>query len=246
MYPSAIRDDFIELCQPLLIGTIYECGSRDAIDGCELASRIGAQELHVFECNPAAIALCHTTLNSRSWSFTHKLNPVAVSDHTGVIGFLPVVPEASQTSHSDGNIGASSIFQLNKDYPHEHLVQRRIEVPTVTLDDYMTDNSPPDLLWLDVQGAELLALRGAVRMLARVKVIHLEIAFRPVFENQPLFSAIDALLRRDFRLVRLYSSTTWWKSSLLRLNRWVPLTHWLGVGPWFTDAVYIRRDIEPA
>ena len=242
---SAVRDDFVSLCAPLALKVVYECGSRDARDGCELASRLGAAELHVFECNPAGVELCRTTLEGNRWPFRTRLNPVAVSDKSGSIEFFPVDPARSTTSHADGNIGASSIFKLNKDYPHEELNQTRIEVPTIRLDDYILENSAPHLLWLDVQGAEALVLSGAKVALSQVKVIHTEVAYRPVFSGQPLFPTIDRMLRRDFRLVRLYGPMAWWKKNALRLNRWVPLTHWLRIGPWFTDAVYVAKNTHP-
>jgi FkbM family methyltransferase len=245
-HESAVREDFIRLCTPLNIKVIYECGSRDAMDGCELASRLAASELHVFECNPPAVALCDATLSSKAWPFATTLNALAVSDVCGVIDFFPVDPTCSVTQHSDGNIGASSIFEISENYPHEKLTQSRITVSTVRLDDYAKDHTPPDLLWLDVQGAEVLVLKGASEVLRHVQVIHVEVAFRPVFSKQPLFTAVDALLRRDFRLVRLYGSRALWKTALLRLNRWIAWSNFLGVGPWFTDAVYVRRECRHA
>jgi FkbM family methyltransferase len=47
-------------------------------------------------------------------------------------------------------------------------VQDAIRVPTTTLDAYFADKEPPDLLWVDIEGAELLALKGAAKVLTHV------------------------------------------------------------------------------
>jgi hypothetical protein len=83
-------------------------------------------------------------------------------------------------------------------------------------------------------------------VLKTVKVIHLEVMFRPVYLGQPLFCEIDRLLRRDFKLVRVYGPRTWWRRAVLRTNRYVPWCHWLRAGRWFRDAVYVRKSSAPA
>ena len=243
---SAIRADFIHLCRAWKPAVIYECGSRDARDGLELAGAVGAEELHVFECNPPAIALCQQTLERDRSGLRWQLVPKAVANRSGSLKFRQVIPEFSQTSLPDGNIGGSSVFTLNPDYPGERLVQNEITVGAITLDDYATTHARPDLLWMDLQGAEQMVLEGATSVLKTVKVIHLEVMFRPVYLGQPLFCEIDRLLRRDFDLVRVYGPRTWWRRAVLRTNRYVPWCHWLRAGRWFRDAVYVRKSSAPA
>ena len=43
---------------------IYDCGSRDALDGIHLANALQAEELHVFEPNPESARVCRENLNS--------------------------------------------------------------------------------------------------------------------------------------------------------------------------------------
>ena len=53
------------------------------------------------------------------------------------------------------------------------------------------------MLKMDIQGAELLALRGAAGLLARhaIRLIALEVLFQPLYRNQPTFWDIADHLR---------------------------------------------------
>jgi len=82
-------------------------------------------------------------------------------------------------------------------------VVSREPVQTVRLDD-IPEASGTDYLKLDVQGAELMVLQGAVRGLKDVLVIHTEVEFLPMYREQPLFADVDAFLRgQGFLLHRL-------------------------------------------
>lgn len=74
-----------------------------------------------------------------------------------------------------------------------------VRVPMNTLDALLQDEplTPPVLLKLDLQGYELQALRGAARTLERSDYVLLETAFKPVYEQEPLFEDVYALLRQS-------------------------------------------------
>ncbi len=58
-----------------------------------------------------------------------------------------------------------------------------------------------DYLKLDIQGAELDAIRGGHRLLADALIVHTEIEFIPMYKGQALFGDIDVALReRGFLL----------------------------------------------
>ncbi|UCE49370.1 MAG: FkbM family methyltransferase, partial [Phycisphaerales bacterium] len=53
-----------------------------------------------------------------------------------------------------------------------------------------------ELIKLDIQGAELKALRGAARMLEdSTLIVYTEICFNPLYEGGALYGEIDLLLR---------------------------------------------------
>jgi FkbM family methyltransferase len=101
------------------------------------------------------------------------------------------------TSHS----GAHSLLEVGDmryyDAPVETLTP--IEVRAVSLDTLLAQHRLDrlDILKMDIQGAELLALRGAGKLLARhaIGLIALEVLFQPLYRNQPTFWDIADHLR---------------------------------------------------
>jgi FkbM family methyltransferase len=101
------------------------------------------------------------------------------------------------TSHS----GAHSLLEVDDmryyDAPVETLTP--IAVRMVKLESILAERQLDrlDILKMDIQGAELLALRGAAKLLARhaIRLIALEVLFQPLYRNQPAFWDIADYLR---------------------------------------------------
>tara|TARA_B100001564_G_C20614439_1_gene659173 strand:- start:813 stop:1439 length:627 start_codon:yes stop_codon:yes gene_type:complete len=100
------------------------------------------------------------------------------------------------------NGASSSILKLK-----EHLVKhpgikeiRSEDRKTITIDTLMDEsiigkNEPIDMLNLDIQGAELLALRGAKQTLKRVKCILTEVNELELYEGCVLINELDQFLK---------------------------------------------------
>lgn len=76
-----------------------------------------------------------------------------------------------------------------------------ITIPVVDLDSWAIQNQVKtvDLLWLDMQGGELDALKGAVHILTTVTAIYTEVNFIERYKNNPLYSEIkEWLLQQGF------------------------------------------------
>jgi FkbM family methyltransferase len=87
---------------------------------------------------------------------------------------------------------------------------RTIEVTAITLDEFCRAEGLPriDLLKMDIQGGEGLALRGAERLLAQhaVRLIYIEVLFAPLYEGQAAFCDLSAILtRHGYQLFGLYN-----------------------------------------
>ncbi len=173
------------------VKTIFEIGSRDAKDAIELSDRF---QCHVFafECNPDAIALCKKNIGSNP---NVTLVPMGVWDTSGELAFYRVL---------DGNIGASSFFEFNpeaKNYPdilEEGLVQEKITVPVIRLDDFLKKQgiSNIDLLCMDVQGAAFQVLKSLGDNLSKVKYIIVELETHPIYTGEMLYQDVDQFLTK--------------------------------------------------
>jgi FkbM family methyltransferase len=73
-------------------------------------------------------------------------------------------------------------------------INSKTEVQTKCLDDIALVQDI-DLYKMDIQGAELMALKHSAKKIEECLVIHAEVSFLPLYKNQPLFTDIDLFLR---------------------------------------------------
>lgn len=100
---------------------------------------------------------------------------------------------------------------------------RKVTVQGVTLNSL---GCKPEVLKLDLQGAELMAMRGGTAILPTVQVFLCEVNFVPRYEGCALFDQVSSLAAEfGLRLFRLYE------------------VHAANDGQWqFADALFVRRD----
>jgi FkbM family methyltransferase len=117
--------------------------------------------------------------------------------------FLPYVigDGSEQTFYECALAYNSSLLEPNPallsrftDFEELFTVVETRPVSTRRLDD-IPEAAGTDYLKLDVQGGELMVLRGAENMLRDVLVVHTEACFAPLYRNQPLFADLDQHLR---------------------------------------------------
>lgn len=103
---------------------------------------------------------------------------------------------------SSGASDASSSLLPPKEHLIEHpdiLFEKNIEVRTITLDDWVDENSITrvDLLWLDLQGYELAILKASPRILKSIKVIHTEVCLKELYTGCPLYTEVRNWLEKQ-------------------------------------------------
>jgi FkbM family methyltransferase len=182
------------------VATVVELGARDCAESADFSSRLPHARIYSFECNPATLPVCRRVAAGLP---NVTLVEKAVTDRNGKVSFYPIDQSETATTWKDGNPGASSLLVASGKYPVETYVQREIKVEATTLSSYMDEAGLEsiDLLWMDIQGAELMALRGLGSHLRDVKVVISEVEFFEIYRGQPLFRDIRAALRAaGFRL----------------------------------------------
>ena len=180
---------------------IFEAGCYDALDTKIMANFWPNSIIHAFEPIPSLYNHC-------KWATQDNKNiniyPLALSDKIGTATFY-----VSEYVWSPGNPGASSSLLE----PHEHIDRERhvvfpqqITVNTITINSWAKENniSHIDLMWLDMQGHELTALKAANNILHKVKLIYTEVEFVKAYKNQALYKDVKAWLAlQGFRVLAL-------------------------------------------
>ena len=220
---STLRDalrEFDTVLPPDAVRVALDVGSRDAQIARGLACHYPNARVWAFEPNPAAVAVCRDNLKDEP---RIALVEAAVTEADGPVTFYPIDPARTLTPHADGNIGASSLYKANAVYPYETYAQTEVTVHGTRLDTWAQGAGVGeiDVLWMDVQGAELPALSGLGQLLSRVKIIHVEVLYKEMYVGASLFDAVDALLTAQgfARTKKLYACE------------------------WFGDVVYVRADL---
>jgi len=181
------------------VNTIFELGSRDGLDAIELQKYFQAQ-VYAWECNPDSLILCRKNLSQTAIELVEK----AVWSKNQKIKFFPIV---------NGNIGASSSFKVNTEYPHEKLIQKEIEVEAVRIDSWYQDKI--DLVAMDLQGSELEALMGMGDLLSTTKYIITEGQYKQIYHDTPLISDIENYLEPfGFKLLHSVVTNDWFGDFL--------------------------------
>jgi len=197
-----LNPDIIKYIDKNQVFTIFELGSRDCFDAIKAHEFYNKKQLKIyaFECNPCSIGICKKNLAIYG-SNDIILVENAVFDKNENIDFFPVehtnlTQEPAERSLLENggdlllmskdryaNIGASSVFLMNRNWQtkkygyEDHHRQNKISVPAIRLDTFIENNNIPniDLICMDLQGAELMALQGMGTYLKNVKYIITEL-----------------------------------------------------------------------
>ena len=190
------------------INVILDIGARDLTESIFLSENYPNAKVISFECNPQTLPICR----EKSKNYPNiELIDKAVNEYDGTCKFYPINPSKTKTTWEDGNPGASSLFIANDNYPFEKYVQDEIEVDCIRIDTILKERNidKVDIIWMDLQGAELIALKSIGDILKNVSIICTETEMTPMYKNQALFKDIDFFLKENFDFVHGNLNTTW-------------------------------------
>ena len=122
-----------------------------------------------------------------------RVFPVAVSDSEGTASFF--------VTSNEGESSSLLAFGSHTDLFPEVKVERTVEVPTRRLESVLAEHGleTPDLLLIDVQGAEYQMLRSLPSgLLDKVRLIYTEVSTERVYETAGLLPDIEKVLAPRF------------------------------------------------
>lgn len=123
----------------------------------------GSNQPSVFSDQPEAVEAVAASPENSQFAIRNSKSPIivipsAITDSPGKVRFL---------AHSSGAMGkaAGSAGRQDQDYPVE------LEVDALSLDSFAFegDNPPPQVVKMDIEGGEVLALPGMRRLLAQAR-----------------------------------------------------------------------------
>lgn len=187
---------------------IIEAGAFLGHDSLRLANHWPLGTVHAFEPVLDLFVQLQQKVQSEGSITCH---PYALSNHTGTaqmyIAKKPQSPgvttQASSLHKPTGRLERSPII-----YPEIATVK------TTTIDDWAAQNNIHhiDFLWLDMQGHELAALKGAQKILPSVRAIFTEVNFIEGYEGQPDYQELYSWIEKQgfTEVARTFKNQTDW------------------------------------
>jgi len=193
---------------------ILDIGSRDGEQSLEFASHFPTARVFAFEAHPESAAKTRINVAGEP-----RIEVVETAVHSidGTAAFHAI---------DEGNIGSSSLFIANPtDFAPVPPPQRPVVVTATRLDTWAETAAVNrfDIVWMDLQGAELLALQGMGDLLCTVQAIQLEISYRQMYYRQVLWPEL-----------RLFMES----NGMLLVDEWPDVSGYWG------DAVFVKRNGE--
>lgn len=167
-------DQFVNSIKPHVdpnkVKVILDVGSRDLEQSFELAAVYPFAHIHAFEPNPDSFEQCQKALKEAKMTDRVTVYPVAILDYDGDSPFYAV---AQADNH-----GASSVFEPTDEVVGVDKVDglELIKVPCQRIDTWAKEHNIKkiDLVWMDVQSAEIPVLNSFGKILDSVKALATE------------------------------------------------------------------------
>jgi FkbM family methyltransferase len=191
--------------------------------------------IYGFDADADACEEANLELQARDINWQERHIPLALSDQVG-----------ESTLYVTDSPMCSSLYP-----PVESYLERfngiinlmkldfSIGIETTTLDKFFEEENIPELdfLQIDVQGADLLVLQGAKKILEKSTLaIQVEVEFSPLYRGQPLFADIDIFLRS-----KNFSFFDFNIASGRRIRNASPICSSLRIGQLlWADAIYMK------
>lgn len=187
---------------------ILEAGAHDGTDTEHMSHLWKEGTIHAFEPYPEIYECLEKVAETHSNIYTY---PFALTHFSGKAPFYLAG-------------GASSLLvpaeSFNRDYFHADL-DAPIQVECVTIDQWAQKLAirSIDFMWLDMEGNELHALKGAEQILKNTQLIYTEVNFQRFWEDCVTYEDLKSWLE-DRGFVEVWSEVTPnWHGNVLFMNQ---------------------------
>ncbi len=177
--------ELLELIKGENIKVIYDIGANVGTWSLLASAVLKPQAIHAFEPLEMFYANFQTNISNISLIKLHK---IALGSKNDIL----TMNVASDSS------SLLPLSELQETY-FAVTMQSETSVNIVPLDQYVSEYNLPqaDFIKLDIQGYELEALKGAIKLLQNTKYILCELSFVEFYIGQPLFHEIVAFLAQQ-------------------------------------------------
>ncbi|WP_339887762.1 FkbM family methyltransferase [uncultured Flavobacterium sp.] len=167
---------------------IFDCGANVGFVTYQFNKNFPNSLIYAFEPNPQVYkVLCKESIKQPNKIFTYNLG---IGEDNSKLDF-----------YKNNNTGTSSFLKPN-DFHMSHLARKHeiITVPIIKIEEFCNENSIENIgiLKLDIEGYELKALKGCLKLLENNKIdfIYAEVNLVPTYEGQCLMEEVVSFLRK--------------------------------------------------
>ena len=192
------------LLQAAPVRTVFDVGAHVGKTAAAYRKCFGEATVHCFEPTEATFKELRENTRADARIIAHQM---AVSDHPGAVEF-----------HCNQHVSSNSLLKTGRDanrFWGGTLLQteRVTTVEATTLDAFCATGRVDgiDVLKMDIQGAELRALKGGSELIAarKIRLIYMEVIFVPSYEGQAqLHEVLAWLMERGYALHNFYNLTS--------------------------------------
>jgi FkbM family methyltransferase len=213
--------DLIREAQRVRPDVLLDIGAHIGEMAIEMARALPQTSVHAFEPTPSSYKTLKTRLKAYPNAHAHA---IALGAENGSSSFFLNVNEQTNSLLDND--------EMNKRFvPEATSHEQKIDVIVRRLDDWLDEHIPHGqiMMKVDVQGAEMLLIRGGERAFReRVQAILTEVEYIPLYENSASFFELSKVLQNEFNFV---------------IGQIYP-TQRLGHRAGWGDILFIRRDLH--